>query len=170
MQARAKTHISRHTHQDRCRHTITQTIIRWCLRVLKRVNYFSNFQCPKIHPLKFTTTRWGPLPEDTPTKSDRPTVIFGRTRSYLVGFGQNRSNSVGFRFLVNSSYLVGFGRMDGFGRILIPGKFVKLVGSGRTQSDLVGFWFLVNWSYLVGFWFLVNWSYLVGFGCILIPG
>ena len=89
----------------------------------------------------------GPLPEATPTESDR------QIWSDLVGFGRIRSgfglDSVWIRsgFGRIRSDLVGFGRIrsdvDGIGWI-----WSDLVGLGRIWSDLVGFGRI--WSDLVG--------------------
>ena len=64
----------------------------------------------------------GPLPEATPTESDR------RIMSDLVGFGRIRSDLVVFGRIWPD--LVGFGR--------IWSDSVGLVGFSRIQSDLVG--------------------------------
>ena len=69
-------------------------------------------------PTYLSTAPDGPLPEATPTESDR------RIMSDLVGFGRIRSDSAGFGrifMLVNSV------------------TWSNSVGFGRTQSDLVGF-------------------------------
>ena len=100
----------------------------------------------------------GPLPEATPTESDR------RIWSNLVGFGRIQSDLVGFGRI--QSDLVGFGRirseLAGLGWISISGKFGRnwseSVGIGRNLSELdeIG----RNWSESVGFGQI--WSDLVG--------
>ena len=77
-------------------------------------------------------TRWpkiwrfaGPLPEATPTESDRRILPgFCRIQSDSVRFGLIQSDSVGFGQIWSD--------LVGFGRILISGKF------GRNWSELVG--------------------------------
>ena len=141
----------------------------------------------KLEPIETQLARLyntiqGPLPEATPTESDRrivPDLVgfdrlwsdlvgFGRIWSYLVGFGRiwldfdfwSDSDSVGFCRI--GSDLVGFGQIWSdlveFGRI-----WTDLVGFGQIWSDLDGFGRI--WSdlvILVGF-FRIR-SDLVGFG------
>ena len=75
----------------------------------------------------------GPLPEATPTESDRRILLD------LVGFCRIWSDSVGFWFLVNSSYFVVFSHilsdLVGFGRIgwIRTNSFGVAPGRGPLQ-------------------------------------
>ena len=89
-------------------------------------------------------TSKGPLPEATPTESDR------RILSDSVGFGQILIIGKFGRIRSDLVCLVGFGQTSsdlvGIGRILILGK---LGWVWSVESDLVGFGRI--WSGLVGF-------------------
>ena len=100
-----------------------------CKFKLAKISVYTS--CTRTHA-PFYYLRSSPIPEATPTESDRPippdSVGLGRIRSDLVGYGQTRSDSVGLGWV-----WLDFVR---FGPILVYGKY------GRIWSDSFGFgWF-----------------------------